>query len=143
MLGWGEEFPEGLVVSLLHSLGPPLSAPWQVTQRAGEVGAKSVCVCVCWGIELVLALLSEGQGSQRWILTVRLGNSVPPSGAAPPPQTPRDAEVGTTCEKPRAVPPVCQGGPPGYLCAPPSPCQGPGKEAVGREAASVRTWMDV
>lgn len=50
MLGWGEEFPEGLVVSLLHSLGPPLSAPWQVTQRAGEVGAKSVCVCVCWGI---------------------------------------------------------------------------------------------
>lgn len=90
-------------------------------------------VCVCGGG--VLALLSEGQGKQGWILAMGLENKIL-SGAAHLQLSLRGCRGGHSQweQKPSPEPPVCQGGPPGYLGSCSCSAKAPQKEVVGKEA---------
>lgn len=70
----------------------------------------------CVGGRGRLALLSEGQGKQGWILAMGLENKILP-GAAHLQLSLRGCRGGHSQweQKPSPEPPVCQGGPPGYL----------------------------
>lgn len=88
-----------------------------------------------------LALLSEGQGKQGWILAMGLENKILP-GAAHLQLSLRGCRGGHSQweQKPSPEPPVCQGGPPGYLAPAPALPRPHRRRQLRKKPNSTTIW---